>query len=131
MKLVKNSILYWLPPVLWMSAIFYFSSQPRFVIAPENIIDFITFKILHMVEYGFLYFLLFRGLYKTSAYTLPEILLLSFIIGCLYAISDEFHQSVVPTREGKLRDVVIDIAGMTIVYWYIKNHLAYIKKYLI
>lgn len=131
MKLVKNYIFCWLPPVLWMGAIFYFSSQPHFAIVPENTLDFITFKILHMIEYGFLYFLLFRGLYKTSVYTLSEMLLLSFIIGCLYAISDEYHQSFIPTREGRLRDVIVDIAGMTIVYWYIKSHLPRIKKYLV
>ncbi len=84
-----------------------------------------------MIEYGFLFFLLFRALYKTSSYTIPEIFLLAFIIGALYALSDEYHQSFVPTREGKMRDVLIDIGGITIVYWYMKNHFARIKKYVV
>lgn len=131
MKLVKNVLFYWMPPLVWMCAIFYFSSQPHFSIASETTLDFILFKILHMIEYGFLFFLLFRALYKTNSYTLSEIFLLAFIIGALYAISDEYHQSFVPTREGKMRDVLIDIAGITIVYWYMKNHFTRIKKYMV
>ncbi|HLD26931.1 MAG TPA: VanZ family protein [Patescibacteria group bacterium] len=131
MKLIKNFVIYWIPPLLWMSTIFYFSSQPHFNISSETTLDFILFKILHMIEYGFLYFLLFRALYKTGSYTLPEIFLLTFIIGALYAISDEYHQSFVPTREGKMRDVLIDIGGITIVYWYMKNNFARIKKYVV
>lgn len=84
-----------------------------------------------MIEYGFLYFLLLRGLYKTSSYALPEMFILALIIGSIYAISDEYHQSFVPTREGKIRDVIIDIAGMTVVYWYIKNHFTLMRKYLV
>lgn len=84
-----------------------------------------------MIEYGFLFFLLFRALYKTSSYSRPEMFLFTFIIGALYAISDEYHQSFVPTREGKMRDVLIDIAGITIVYWYMKNHFTRIKKYMV
>lgn len=120
---MKKIIIYWIPPILWMGLIFYFSSQPHFTLVPETTLDFITFKSLHMIEYGFLYFLLFRGLYKTTSCTLSELLLLTFIVGSLYAISDEYHQSFVPTREGKVRDVVIDITGLALSYWYIKYHI--------
>jgi VanZ family protein len=33
------------------------------------------------------------------------------VLAVLYAISDEVHQSFVPTREGTLRDVIIDAIG--------------------
>ena len=125
---IKNIIIYWLPPVLWMVAIFYFSSQPHFSLTAENTLDFIVFKILHMIEYGLLYFLLFRGLCKTSSYTVSTMLFLAFFIGALYALSDEYHQSFVPTREGKIRDVIIDILGMGVVYWYIKKNPSRIKN---
>ena len=36
----------------------------------------------------------------------------SFLIGGVYAISDEFHQLFVPGRSGELRDVCIDSSGV-------------------
>lgn len=37
----------------------------------------------------------------------------SLIIGMLYAILDEIHQLFVPGRSGQVRDVIIDIFGVT------------------
>ena len=37
---------------------------------------------------------------------------ISFIIGALYACSDEFHQTFVMGRSGELRDVCIDSLGV-------------------
>ena len=36
----------------------------------------------------------------------------SFIGGTLYAASDEWHQSMVPSRSGSIEDVLIDAAGV-------------------
>ena len=38
-------------------------------------------------------------------------LVLSFVITVIYAALDEFHQSFIPGREPKIRDVVIDSIG--------------------
>ena len=38
--------------------------------------------------------------------------LVSFIIGVVYASSDEIHQLFVPGREGAVRDVLIDSTGV-------------------
>lgn len=37
---------------------------------------------------------------------------LSFIIGTIYAASDEFHQLFVPGRSGQISDVMLDSAGV-------------------
>jgi len=50
------------------------------------------------------------------------------IIAVIYAITDETHQTLIDTRQGKLRDVIIDTAGITIMYIYIKTHLGWLKK---
>ncbi|MBR5516046.1 MAG: VanZ family protein [Clostridia bacterium] len=39
---------------------------------------------------------------------------ISFVVGVLYAISDEIHQYFVPGRSCELRDVLIDSAGVTL-----------------
>ncbi len=38
--------------------------------------------------------------------------LISIMVGLLYAISDEYHQSFVPGRSAELRDVLIDTSGV-------------------
>lgn len=52
----------------------------------------------------------------------------AFIFSVLYAASDEIHQLFTPTREGRMRDVIIDTAGIYLMYIYIKSHLNFVKK---
>lgn len=95
-----------------MGIIFYFSSLQRVEVSEKDIINFLFFKTLHVAEYAILYFLLFRASKNP---------LFSVIFAILYAILDEVHQTFVPTREGKLRDVIIDSFGVFLMYAYIKR----------
>lgn len=83
-----------------------------------------------MVEYAILYFLLFRGFFLTSRTQTPsrKALLYSLVLSVLYAISDEIHQTFVPTREGKIWDVVIDAFGISIMYIYMKKDVFRFKR---
>lgn len=114
-----------------MTAIFYFSSHPHFEITDATTLDFILFKTLHMIEYAFLYYLWFRALYKTTKTSQKQILVFAMILSLLYAVTDEYHQTLVPTREGKLRDVFIDFAGIVIIWYYIKSNLQLVTKHLV
>lgn len=38
----------------------------------------------------------------------------SFVIGTVYAASDEWHQTMVPGREGSIEDVLLDAAGVIV-----------------
>lgn len=98
-----RKILRFVPSLLWMAIIFYFSSQSTSGIDTGQVSRFLFFKSLHVIEYAILYLLLFAGLYTHS---------LSFSIGYLYALSDEFHQRFIPGREGKLSDTLIDTLGL-------------------
>jgi VanZ family protein len=40
--------------------------------------------------------------------------LLGFVLSSLYAVTDEVHQSFIPSRTALAADVLIDIAGVTI-----------------
>ena len=123
---------YWLPPLLWMLSIFFLSSQPRVTITGTFSIDFTIFKGLHMIEYAILYFLLFRAFYslKNKNMNQQKKYIYSLIIAILYAASDEFHQTYVFTREGTVPDILIDTAGIVLLYMYIKYNLNSIKKFL-
>lgn len=130
-KKIVGFITYWIPPLLWMGMIFYFSSQQRLTITTTYIFDFIFFKFLHMVEYAILYFLLFRALYSTKQkHNFNKASKTALGIAILYALSDEIHQYFVPTREGKIRDILIDSLGIVIIYTITKRFFSYIKHIL-
>lgn len=102
----------WGPVILWMSLIFLGSTRQRIVVSPAETINFLFFKTLHVLEYGVLYVLTFRAV-KISFPRQPARLwvIWSFIIVLLFATSDELHQLFVATREGRVRDVIIDGLG--------------------
>jgi len=77
--------------------------------------DFVLRKLAHLVEYTVLTILVFRALrlhvdHNSLAF------LLAALVACGYAVSDEWHQTVVPGREGSFRDVGIDALGVAGAY---------------
>ena len=111
-SLLANPLLrYWLPPVVWMILIFILSAQPTLPHHPDTLSDFILKKTAHMTEYGILAFLLWRALSRGQGTLSRLALFAAFVISVLYAVSDEYHQTFVPGREGKLMDVGFDAAG--------------------
>ncbi len=125
-------VFHWFPPLIWMSFIFYLSSRLSTSVTGKFVFDFLIFKMLHMTEYAILYFLFFRAFFSINNkhFTLNNKLLFPVFISILYAISDEVHQTFVPTREGKFRDVLIDTSGILLMYIYIKIHINFVKKIL-
>lgn len=55
--------------------------------------------------------------------------LISFVIGSVYAITDEVHQLFVAGRSGELRDVIIDSTGILIGVMIIKCFKLIIYKF--
>lgn len=109
MKFVR----YWLPVVIWMTVIFFLSGRESVQVADEPLINFLFFKTLHVIEYAILFVLYYRALKNKTA---------ALLLTLLYAATDEIHQLFVPTREGKLRDVIIDAIGAG-VSWILITHL--------
>ena len=129
MRKILTVLYYWLPPLIWMGIIFYMSSQKSIVITTNKATDFVTFKTLHIIEYAFLFFLLYRAFQSIKRLQGPLCEIFAFFITIFYSISDELHQLSIPTRQGRLRDVFIDIVGMIIMYVII-NKARLIKKLL-
>ena len=121
---------YWLPPFIWMAAIFFFSSQERVEVSDIFAVQFLVFKTLHIIEYGILYVLLYRAFRATSGRPEWQLRIDALLIAIFYGISDEIHQVMVPTREGRPRDVVIDSFGVTLTYLYIWKYLPRAPKRL-
>lgn len=135
-KFVK--ILFGIFVLLWMSIVFYFSHQSAddssstsgntirklINIFPniQNLEEFEKEQIISNLQP------ITRKLAHFSIYTLGGILIYnfintydienkrkmiySFIIGGIYAITDEFHQLFINGRSGEFRDVCIDSSGI-------------------
>jgi len=114
-------LFYWLPPLIWMGVIFYMSSQRSITMTKNVTTDFVTFKTLHMIEYAFLFFLFYRAFQSIKLMKKNICGLYAFFMAMFYSLTDEFHQLYIPTRNGRLRDVLFDIAGMLVMYGIIRK----------
>jgi len=132
---------YWLPVIVWMALIFTASSDshsyqrssrfvepllhwlfPQMPQANIETIHHLIRKCGHLTEYAILALLLWRALSQSKnlpAWSWPRVQGTMLLV-CLYASTDEFHQSFVPTRTSLISDVFIDTAGGAIgllVFW--------------
>jgi VanZ family protein len=100
----------WLPPLAYMSVIFFLSSQPQPL---PDLTSRVWDKALHMIEYTGLGVLLFRALAGEGLTWLATALLTVAIVSA-YGASDEWHQSFVPMRNADVRDWIVDTLGGTV-----------------
>jgi VanZ family protein len=124
----------WLVVVLWMGLIFVMSTDlgsgehssglimpilralfPHAAPAPLDHCHFLLRKLGHLTEYAVLGLLVLRAVRDTwhlgwSWSTFG----LALLVTAVYAASDEFHQSFVPSRGASVVDVGIDTAGASI-----------------
>ncbi len=130
----RTFVRYWLPVVLWAALIFSASSDAgssshtsRFLrplllwLKPDlsgTALDgavYVIRKAAHVTEYAVLAGLLWRALRsRQRGGALPwnwRLAGQAFGLVVAYAASDELHQLFVPTREGRIRDVLYDSAG--------------------
>ena len=77
----------------------------------SNRIEKIIRKIAHFSIYAMVGFLL-MGLLSTYKLKNKWRIVITILIGILYAISDEFHQSFSPGRAPKVTDIYIDTLGI-------------------
>ena len=70
-------------------------------------------KIAHFSLYALVGFLL-MALFSTYNINEKNKIISTIIIGAIYAISDEFHQSFVSGRSGQVSDVFLDTLGTTV-----------------
>jgi VanZ family protein len=119
----RRLLLLWLPVVLWMSLIWLGSSQQGLPTSESGWLDFVIKKTGHLLEYGILGLLLWRAAHGSLALRgwageenahERAAALLAVVLGAAYAVSDELHQMLVPSRSGNLRDVVIDTLAVTL-----------------
>jgi VanZ family protein len=144
MHKVRAFVWYWLPVILWMALIFTGSSdsasfthssriiRPLVLLlfpgmteeAVEGIVTALR-KCAHLTEYALFALLVWRAWRKPVRHDQrpwrwqEAAIALSFAV--LYAATDEYHQTFVPSREGCVRDVLIDsvgaVAGLSLLWF--------------
>lgn len=117
LRKMPKIVSYWGPVAVWMAGIFYLSSHQAISASPVYWQDFTAKKFAHVTLYFGLAILVFRALKKTTDLSRPQLYFWTIIITGAYAISDEIHQSFVPTRGPSPRDVAIDIVGASLGTW--------------
>jgi len=124
---------YWLPLIFWMVVIFSASTQlgaptntshffrpllhwlfPRITEEQFDVIHHVVRKTAHFVEYAILGMLAWRTFHfdpAFSSYSVKRRFWLAILCCMLFASTDEFHQSFVPTRQPAVQDVLLDTCG--------------------
>ena len=77
-------------------------------------IHFAIRKAAHLAEYAILGTLLFRAIRGERTGWSWQWALAAIVIAALYAMTDEWHQSFVPSRTPSAWDVLIDATGATL-----------------
>jgi VanZ family protein len=100
-------------PLAFMGLIFFLSAQPD-LSSGLRAWDFVLRKLAHITEYGLLTALWFWALSPSVRPPLRAALGAAAAIALLYAGTDEYHQHFVRGRHAAVRDVLIDLAGITL-----------------
>jgi VanZ family protein len=128
----------WFPVFLWASLIFFFSTDifssantagafepilqqifPQLTADHIERIHAVIRKLGHFTEYFVFGALVWRASHNAAATRIRR-LALSVAITVIYAVSDEWHQSFVPSRTASLVDVLIDSIGGICGIWSFK-----------
>ena len=132
---MKNFLKHWLPVLIWLGVIFLGSTDmlsaehtsrflvpflrwinPQISFATLNAIQLGIRKLGHLTEYAILAMLLWRALRSGTRWQVKMsiLFLVAALASAIFAASDEFHQSFVPSRTASPTDVMIDICGTLI-----------------
>lgn len=129
---MRSFLKYWVPVFVWLSAIFAGSTEifsaeqtsrylvpflrwldPHISNSAIAAIHFALRKLGHLTEYAILAALLWRALRSANRLQMRMSILfvVAWFVCAIFAATDEFHQSFVPSRTAAAGDVMIDIVG--------------------
>ena len=102
-------LYYWVPVIIWMGIIFYFSSRSSSPLdkVPQESIHTLGECLTHILEFGVLGVLVARAIKGRSLLSCG----LSIGLTLFYGFFDELHQLFVPLRSFQVIDLVMDAVG--------------------
>jgi VanZ family protein len=109
-RMAPGRVAAFAPPLALMGLIYFLSAQPD-LNSGLGLVDEIGRKVVHMTEYGVLWWLWCRALgFGTRAAIVAAAITLA------YAATDEFHQTFVHGRNGSPVDWLIDAGGVAVAW---------------
>jgi VanZ family protein len=119
MKMIVAQLRKWLPSILLMGVIFWFSSQPSSTMPNFDWADKVLKKGGHILGYALL-----AWSYWYALDFQPNKRWLVWLLSIVYAVTDEYHQSFVTGRYPSAYDVLVfDNLGALIVLWITGNSI--------
>ena len=109
---IIEKIKYFLPSILWMLVIFFFSNRSSTGIGGSLTHQFIIHKTFHLIEYAILGATFHFAFSKTKIFL--QVQKYTVFTSYFYALTDELHQHFIPGRSGKITDTFIDLLGILI-----------------
>jgi VanZ family protein len=114
--------LRWPPALLWVTAIFYLSSQSRPL---GRRWPSLPSALAHLFEFAVLAALLHRAL-AADPRRRQRAVAPAFVLTALYAASDEVHQVFVPERTATPTEYGLDLLGallgLSVRQWWLRRH---------
>jgi VanZ family protein len=107
---------YWLPVIVYCTAIFVQSSYP----SPDALPSFAySDKLLHFVAYGLLGALFCRAFNTLNRWRQrwDALFIIGVVAATVYGLSDEWHQSFVSDRTCDTADLLADFVGSLAGCW--------------
>lgn len=115
----KTKIWNWIPALVVMGIIFWFSAQAGDKLPNFSWADKIVKKSGHMLGYALLAFCYWYALGLQSSRRW-----LAWLLAILYAMTDEYHQSFVSFRSPSVWDVLVfDNLGALLSLWLTNIHI--------
>jgi VanZ family protein len=118
--------LLWLPALAVMAGIFLLSHQSGLRVTEDVDVERPLRVSGHLLAYAALGGLLLLAVARLDP-PRPGQAVLAWVLAVAYGLTDEFHQSFVPDRNGRLDDVVTDAIGAAVgvvVAWLVLSALA-------
>ena len=112
-------------PLMYMDFIWYQSEhfQPESVmhLSRYTLVSLgILFEAAHLFEFGLLYAALVVAMLTFGSFTRRKEMI-ALIIALGYAGLDELHQYYVPFRSASVSDLVKDVIGIAVIWWFIRR----------
>jgi VanZ family protein len=112
-------------PIAYMAAIWIMSSLPsnHFVELPDSGLDRTIKESLHLIEFAILYVLLVLAFLTRRAPFTTGLNMLCAVLAGLYGLTDEIHQSFYAYRSASWFDLVKDVTGILVCFYFIRGAL--------
>jgi len=130
---LADRLFAWAPALVWAAVIFFFSTEelaaehtgpwleaivrvflPSLSPRTFEVLHTILRKLAHVAEYFVLALLIDRGWRRGSRLRPRWAPAAAFVVAALYSLTDEWHQSFVPSRTASLFDCGFDSVGAAI-----------------